>query len=86
MKTIIPLSAYVEVDSSLVVSWKNMWHQMPKAPSLRHSILFSLSVYSELTEKKFTRVTPGQSLHVACVISIGSPSWFKHRNISNIAT
>ncbi len=27
--------------------------------------------------KTFTSLTIAQSLHVACVISIGSPSWFK---------
>ncbi len=31
-----------------------------------------------LTEfKKFTGITIAQSLHIACVISVGSPSWFK---------
>ncbi len=36
-------------------------------------------LHSELTEiKTFTGITLKQSLHVAYVISIGSPSWFKY--------
>ncbi len=87
----IPLSAYVEVDSSLIVSERISCVRCRKLRN--YSIipfLLSLSAYSELTEiKMFTGINLAQSLHMckhACVISIGLPSWFKNRNISNIAT
>ncbi len=70
MKTAIacslPLSAYVEVDSSLVVSERICGVRCQK---LRHysiiPFLLSISAYSELTEiKMFTGINIAQSLHV----------------------
>ncbi len=66
------LSAHVEVDSSLVVSERIY----AVNAALENSSVFLLSL--SVTEvKTFTSITIAQSLHVACVISIGLPSWFK---------
>ncbi len=78
---------HVEVDSSLFVSERICGVRCQK---LRHysviPFLLLLSVYSELTAiKTFTGINLAQSLHVCkpwckrvfCLISIGSPSWFK---------
>ncbi len=76
---------HVEVDLSLVVSERICGVRCRK---LRHysiiPFLLSLSVYSELTAiKTFTGINLAQRLHKtlvqtrACLISIGSPSWFK---------
>ncbi len=95
----IPLSAYVEVDSSLVISERisgircQKIHHYSVIPFLIQFNSIQVYLYSafydtlvesfyfllsELTEiKTSTGITLEQSLHVACVMSIGSPSWFK---------
>ncbi len=72
---------HVEVDSSLFVSERISGVRCRK---LRHysviPFLLSLSAYSELTEiTMFTGINLVQTLvqTCACVISTGSPSWFK---------
>ncbi len=78
----IPLSAYVEVDSSLFVSERICGVRCRKLRHYSIPFLLSLSAYSELTAiKTFTDINLAQSfaqVQTLCLlISIGSPSWFK---------
>ncbi len=62
-----------------------MRRQMPKALSLLRYSVFTFTFSSELTEiKTFTSIPLAQNLHVAYVISIGSPSRFKTEIFPNL--
>ncbi len=71
----ILLSAHVEVDSSLVVVVSERICAVNAA--LENSVSFFTFTFCMTEVKTFTGITIAQSLHVACVISIGLPSWFE---------
>ncbi len=89
----IPLSAYVEVDSSLFVSERICGVRCRKLRHYSIPFLLSLSAYSELTAiKTFTDINLAQSLHKCKRVLVWYPlarlhglkqKYFQHCDITN---